>query len=78
MAVTPETAAELVYQIFDLQRSVRCIFLANVRGQETGLALQGVLRFIGEGKPAPPGWPIGWASAPLSLAGTSRTSRSWG
>jgi DNA-binding MarR family transcriptional regulator len=48
MAVTPDTAADLVYQIFDLQRAVRCIATANVRGQGTGVALQGVLRFVGE------------------------------
>ena len=50
MAVAPDTAAELVYQIFDLQRAVRCIATANVRGQDTGVALQGVLRFVGEGE----------------------------
>lgn len=50
MAVAPETAADLVYQIFDLQRAIRCISIASVRGQETGVALQGVLRFIGEGE----------------------------
>lgn len=50
MAVTADTAADLVYQIFDLQRAVRCIAAANSRGQETGIALQGVLRFIGAGE----------------------------
>ena len=50
MAVAPDTAADLVYQIFDLQRAVRWIATANVRGQETGVALQGVLRFVGEGE----------------------------
>lgn len=50
MAVAPETAADLVYQIFDLQRAVRCIAVASLRGQETGIALQGVLRFVGEGE----------------------------
>lgn len=50
MAVAPDTAADLVYQIFDLQRAVRCITTANVRGQDTGVALQGVLRFVGEGE----------------------------
>ncbi|MGX1162248.1 MarR family transcriptional regulator [Arthrobacter sp. SLBN-100] len=50
MAVAPDTAADLVYQIFNLQRAVRCIATANVRGQETGVALQGVLRFVGEGE----------------------------
>lgn len=50
MAVTPDTAADLVYQIFDLQRAVRCISAASIRGQETGVAIQGVLRFVGEGE----------------------------
>jgi DNA-binding MarR family transcriptional regulator len=50
MAVAPDTAADLVYQIFDLQRAVRCIAAAGVRGQDTGVALQGVLRFVGEGE----------------------------
>lgn len=48
MAVAPNTAAELVYQIFDLQRAVRCVAVSNTRGQDTGVALQGVLRFVGE------------------------------
>ncbi|MDF2050174.1 MarR family transcriptional regulator [Arthrobacter sp. Cr_A7] len=50
MAVAPDTAADLVYQIFDLQRAVRCIATASARGQDTGVALQGVLRFVGEGE----------------------------
>ncbi|MDQ0679890.1 DNA-binding MarR family transcriptional regulator [Arthrobacter pascens] len=50
MAVAPDTAADLVYQIFDLQRVVRCIAAASTRGQDTGVALQGVLRFVGEGE----------------------------
>lgn len=50
MAVTPETAADLVYQIFDLQRVVRCVAAASMRAQDTGVALQGVLRFVGEGE----------------------------
>jgi DNA-binding MarR family transcriptional regulator len=50
MAVEPNTAAELVRQIFDLQRAVRCIATANSRGTEAGVALQGVLRFVGEGE----------------------------
>jgi DNA-binding MarR family transcriptional regulator len=50
MSVAPDTAADLVYQIFDLQRAVRCVAAASLRGQETGLALQGVLRFVGEGE----------------------------
>ena len=50
MSVAPDTAADLVYQIFDLQRAVRCVAAASLRGQETGVALQGVLRFVGEGE----------------------------
>ena len=50
MAVAPGTAADLVYQIFDLQRAVRCIATANARGEGPGVALQGVLRFVGEGE----------------------------
>ncbi|WP_258805005.1 MarR family winged helix-turn-helix transcriptional regulator [Pseudarthrobacter sp. NS4] len=50
MAVSPDTAADLVYQIFDLQRAMRCIATASVCGQDTGVALQGVLRFVGEGE----------------------------
>ena len=50
MAVAPDTAADLVYHIFDLQRVVRCVATASFRGQDTGVALQGVLRFVGEGE----------------------------
>ncbi|MCU1521744.1 MAG: MarR family transcriptional regulator [Arthrobacter sp.] len=50
MSVKPGTAADLVYRIFDLQRAVRCVAASNVRGQDTGVALQGVLRFVGEGE----------------------------
>jgi DNA-binding MarR family transcriptional regulator len=50
MAVAPDTAADLVYQIFDLQRVVRCVASASIRGQDTGIALQGVLRFVAEGE----------------------------
>lgn len=50
MAVAPDTAADLVYRIFDLQRVVRCVAAASFRGQDTGIALQGVLRFVGEGE----------------------------
>jgi DNA-binding MarR family transcriptional regulator len=50
MSVPPNTAANLVYQIFDLQRAVRCAAALNFRGQDTGVALQGVLRFVGEGE----------------------------
>lgn len=50
MSVESNAAAKLVYQIFALQRAVRCVAAANLRGQETGVALQGVLRFVGEGE----------------------------
>jgi DNA-binding MarR family transcriptional regulator len=50
MSVESIAAAELVYQIFDLQRAVRCVAATNLRGQDTGVALQGVLRFVGEGE----------------------------
>lgn len=50
MTVKSDTAVDLVYQIFDLQRAVRCIANASFKGQETGVALQGVLRFVGEGE----------------------------
>lgn len=50
MSVEPDTAARLVDQIFDLQRAVRCVAAINLRGQDTGAALQGVLRFVGEGE----------------------------
>lgn len=50
MAVAPDTAAKLVHQIFDLQRAVRCVAAVKLRGEDTGVALQGVLRFVGEGE----------------------------
>jgi DNA-binding MarR family transcriptional regulator len=50
MSVKPGTAADLVYRIFDLQRAVRCVAAINARGEGTGVALQGVLRFVGEGE----------------------------
>lgn len=50
MSVESNAAAKLVYQIFDLQRAVRCVAAASLRGQDTGVALQGVLRFVGEGE----------------------------
>jgi DNA-binding MarR family transcriptional regulator len=50
MSVAPATAAELVSNIFDLQRALRCVSMINVKGQSTGIALQGVLKFIGEGE----------------------------
>ena len=50
MAVAPDTAAKLVHQIFDLQRAVRFVTAIKLRGEDTGVALQGVLRFVGEGE----------------------------
>lgn len=50
MSVAPDTAAELVSHIFELQRALRCVTLANSKGADTGIALQGVLKFIGEGE----------------------------
>jgi DNA-binding MarR family transcriptional regulator len=50
MAVAPDTAADLISRIFDLQRVVRCVASASFRGQDTGVALQGVLRYVGEGE----------------------------
>lgn len=53
MAVAPMTATDLVHQIFDLQRVLRCISTAHLARAGTrgvGFALQGVLRFIGEGE----------------------------
>lgn len=50
MSVASTTAAKLVHHIFDLQRAVRCVAAASLRGDDTGVALQGVLRFVGEGE----------------------------
>ncbi|MDQ0665585.1 DNA-binding MarR family transcriptional regulator [Arthrobacter ulcerisalmonis] len=50
MSVAPATAADLVSNIYDLQRALRCVTMVNIKGQDTGIALQGVLRFIGEGE----------------------------
>jgi len=50
MSVEPHAAAKLVDQILDLQRAVRCVAAATQRGQGTGVALQGVLRYVGEGE----------------------------
>lgn len=50
MTVTTSTAAALAYEMFDLQRAVRCIAVSAARGEETGLAVQYVLRLVGEGE----------------------------
>jgi DNA-binding MarR family transcriptional regulator len=49
MELASNTAANLSYEIFDLQRAVRRIVTASLRGEETGVALQFVLRFVSEG-----------------------------
>jgi DNA-binding MarR family transcriptional regulator len=48
MPLTPEAAATLVYEIFDLQRAVRCISASISRQHGTGAALHFVLRLVGE------------------------------
>lgn len=50
MTVTTSTLAALVYEMFDLQRAVRCIAVSAAHGEETGLAVQYVLRLVGEGE----------------------------
>ncbi|OFI37614.1 transcriptional regulator [Arthrobacter sp. SW1] len=51
MSVASGTATGLVHRIFDLQRVLRCIVSSNIsRDAQVGFALQGVLRFIGEGE----------------------------
>lgn len=50
MAVNPDTAANLAHEIFDLQRAVRSVLTASIRGKETGVAIQFVLRLVGEGE----------------------------
>jgi hypothetical protein len=76
MAVAPDTAAELVYQIFDLQRAVRCIGHGQLAGRTPEWPFKGCCGSWGRGKPAPPGWPNGWESARPSSAATSRSLRS--
>jgi DNA-binding MarR family transcriptional regulator len=49
MAVDRSTAADLVHTIFDLQRTLRCATASSARPTDLGLALEGVLRFVGEG-----------------------------
>ncbi|MFE4198056.1 MarR family winged helix-turn-helix transcriptional regulator [Paenarthrobacter sp. NPDC056912] len=50
MSVGSATATDLVHQIFDLQRTLRCVVTAHLaRVPDVGMALQGVMRFIGEG-----------------------------
>ncbi|ALV41882.1 ArsR family transcriptional regulator [Pseudarthrobacter sulfonivorans] len=49
MELTSNTAANLGHEIFGLQRAVRRIVAASQRAEETGVALQFVLRFVSEG-----------------------------
>ena len=51
MSVAQHTAAELVHNIFDLQRALRGITAAGMKYSELGPAHTGVLFFIGEGGP---------------------------
>ncbi|WAH97415.1 MarR family winged helix-turn-helix transcriptional regulator [Arthrobacter sp. MMS18-M83] len=50
MALASDTAADLVYRILDLQRVVKCAAAASVRGNVAGVAVHGVLKFVGEGE----------------------------
>ena len=51
MSVGSATATDLVHQIFDLQRTLRCVVTAHMaRVPDVGMAVQGVMRFIGEGE----------------------------
>jgi DNA-binding MarR family transcriptional regulator len=51
MSVGSATATDLVHQIFDLQRTLRCVVTAQLaRTPDVGMAVQGVMRFIGEGE----------------------------
>lgn len=51
MSVAQQTAAELVHNIFDLQRALRGVTAAGMKYSELGPAHTGVLFFIGEGGP---------------------------
>lgn len=51
MSVGSATATDLVHHIFDLQRTLRCVVTAHLaRVPDVGMAVQGVMRFIGEGE----------------------------
>jgi DNA-binding MarR family transcriptional regulator len=51
MSVGSTTATDLVHQIFDLQRTLRCVVAAQLgRVPDLGVAAQGVMRYIGEGE----------------------------
>jgi DNA-binding MarR family transcriptional regulator len=49
MALAPDTAASLVYEIFALQRVVRCAAASSLR-EETSAARSFVLRLVAEGE----------------------------
>jgi DNA-binding MarR family transcriptional regulator len=49
MTIQRGTAVELVRSIFDLQRTLRCATAVAEMATELGIALEGVLRFVGEG-----------------------------
>lgn len=51
MSVGQSTAAELVHNIFDLQRALRAVTAASMKYSELGPAHTGVLFFIEEGGP---------------------------
>jgi DNA-binding MarR family transcriptional regulator len=50
MAVSSETAAALVREIFDLHRAVRCVAASISRREGMSVALHFVLRLVGEGE----------------------------
>lgn len=50
MTLNPGTAANLVSEMFDLQRAVRCTASASSRGEGIGPALHFVLRLVNEGE----------------------------
>lgn len=49
MALAPDTAVNLVYEIFNLQRAVRCAAASSLR-EGTSAALYFVLRLVAEGE----------------------------
>lgn len=49
MTIARATAVELVQHIYDLQRTVRCASAAAEIATQLGAAMEGVLRFVGEG-----------------------------
>ena len=51
MSVAQQTAAELVHNIFDLQRALRGITAAGTKYSDLGPAHTGVLFYIGDGAP---------------------------